>query len=370
MICNLTLSRRRYRRSFTLPLAGGADAVAAWEGPIDSRLTISRRCAFTVLIVTLLIGLCAQPASACNIPVFRYALERWKSDPYEMIVLHDTRLSVEQNLFVRTVEASSQDNAGNANVKLVFANVDEPESAEQRELWESVRSRTDATLPYVVVRTKLRGQAINCWHGSLDAAITSDLLQSPARREIQQRLLDGDAVVWLLVTSDDNERTESARELLQTSFPKLTEHLSIPDGVGLPGSELFSEVPLLLQFSVVEVDRNDPREQLLVKLLSGLRRESYESGEPLVIPVFGRGRALEVIPASDLDHHLVEDLTAFLSGPCSCQVKDRNPGFDLLMSAQWDADLFGEDGERPPATSVQQSDGRPKLLTIPPGKKR
>ncbi len=57
---------------------------------------------------------------------------------------------------------------------------------------------------------------------------------------------------------------------------------------------------------------------------------------PVVVPVFGRGRALEVIPAADLTGSLIEDLTLYLSGPCSCQVKERNPGFDLLMATDWE----------------------------------
>ena len=29
-----------------------------------------------------------QPACACNVPVFRYALQRWQPDPLEVLVLH------------------------------------------------------------------------------------------------------------------------------------------------------------------------------------------------------------------------------------------------------------------------------------------
>lgn len=91
--------------------------------------------------------------------------------------------------------------------------------------------------------------------------------------------------------------------------------------------------------------------------------------EPLVVPVFGRGRALEVIPASSVNDALIEDLTLFLCGACSCQVKDMNPGFDLLLDAQWETDLFGEDGlvPSPEPPKMQQS---PVLLQIPPGRRK
>ena len=35
----------------------------------------------------------ASPAIGCQIPVFRYALERWPSDPYELVIFHRGPLS-------------------------------------------------------------------------------------------------------------------------------------------------------------------------------------------------------------------------------------------------------------------------------------
>jgi len=32
----------------------------------------------------------------------------------------------------------------------------------------------------------------------------------------------------------------------------------------------------------------------------------------------------------------VDELCYFLTGPCSCRVKGMHPGFDLLMTANWD----------------------------------
>ncbi|MCP4857224.1 MAG: hypothetical protein GY903_22300, partial [Fuerstiella sp.] len=142
--------------------------------------------------------------------------------------------------------------------------------------------------------------------------------------------------------------------------------------IGLPGSELFSDIPLLMKFSVLEVDPTDDREQFLVELLTGFEPEAIKSGDPLVVPVFGRGRALEVIPAEQLDAGLIEDLTLFLCGACSCQVKERNPGFDLLITASWERELFGEDAEglasEMIATTTTTAD--PVLIPIPSGSSR
>jgi hypothetical protein len=54
----------------------------------------------------------------------------------------------------------------------------------------------------------------------------------------------------------------------------------------------------------------------------------------------------------------------FVVGPCSCQVKDQNPGFDLLMNVDWDEKIGGS------VVSEEASGERSKpiLIPIPSGK--
>jgi len=92
----------------------------------------------------------------------------------------------------------------------------------------------------------------------------------------------------------------------------------------------------------------------------------------LIVPVFGRGRALEVIPAPQVNADLIHDLTEYLCGACSCQVKEQNPGFDLLLSTDWNDAIFGDDSEVPPPEAAAGNGQRksPELVPIPSGKKR
>src|SRR5438552_1460043 len=47
------------------------------------------RSALRALLLTLpVLLLFAFPSPACNIPVFRFALEYWKPEPYELFILH------------------------------------------------------------------------------------------------------------------------------------------------------------------------------------------------------------------------------------------------------------------------------------------
>ncbi len=322
-----------------------------------------------LLFLTLVMGL-SLDASACNIPVFRYALERWQTDSYEIVVFYD-ELTPEQESFVAELEALSIENGGPANAIVIRSKTNGTSSATEfnSELRKTLSQSPGFKMPFIVVRSQAgQGRAIQAWQGTLDQAQKIGLLDSPVRKELVRRIQNGHSVVWLLLKSKDAQRSSEMTDLMKAQCDELATKIKLPEGIGLPGSELHSEVPLLVKFSYLEIDRNDPREQFLVNLFSGVHSESTGNEGPLIVPVFGRGRALEVIPASDVNPSLMEDLTLFMSGACSCQVKERNPGFDLLVSTHWNRELFGENGLIPPPAKTV-ADRAPTLLPIPPGRK-
>jgi hypothetical protein len=326
----------------------------------------------TSLQTSIAVSIClsATMAFACNVPVFRYALERWKPDLCEVIVFHDGKLSDLQEQQLQKLEQEASGSGGSANAEVLRSPVGQDTDRKRKELWATLQDQPHVTLPYVVIRTSLgNAEVVNHWHGSLETASTANLFQSPIRRELSKRLLAGDSVVWLMLQSKDSAKNALTRRLLTKELDRLSKKLELPDGIGLPGSELYAEVPLFLKFTILEIDPTDVQEQVIVKLMSGFEPESQD--EPLLAPVFGRGRALEVIPAKQVDAGLIEDLTMFLCGACSCQVKERNPGFDLLLSTNWNQELYGADGEAPPpVTTLERTPETQSLLTIPPGRKK
>lgn len=315
-----------------------------------------------------LIVLLAVSAQACNIPVFRYALERWRPDVSEFYVFHQGKLDTVAQGQVEQLQRRAGNGGANATVKLV--DLEASPNAPELAWWEGLKaSAASPTLPYLLVRLPHPRGPVNAWHGRLDEGLHSALVDSPVRTELSKRLLNGDSIVWLMVRSGDRVRDQKVRDLVLEQCQSLSSRIELPEGIGLPGSELFSDVPLFLKFSLLEIDRNDEHEQFLLQLFASFQPESFREHEPLLIPVFGRGRALEVIPADGVDERLIGDLTAFLCGACSCQVKEQNPGFDLLLSANWDRELFGEDAHLPPPAKENGEGNRaPVLLTIPPGK--
>ncbi|MEO1526678.1 MAG: hypothetical protein AAFX06_14675 [Planctomycetota bacterium] len=325
------------------------------------------------VIAAIAIGLVlfSAVAHACNIPVFRYALERWKPDAAEVLVFSRGGLSGDEAAWVKQLDERTIENGGHLNASVLRIDVASEADSERVDLWEQLPSSVKSDLPYVITRSKVgRARWINHWHGTLGQAMSLGIASSPLRDQLKDRLLAGHSIVWLIVRSKDASKTDSAKRLLEESFKTLERKVQLPEGIGLPGSELYADVPLVLQFSTLEVDREDPKERFLLGLVSGLREQAFREDEPLLVPVFGRGRALEVIPASDASPKLVEELTVFLSGACSCQVKEQNPGFDLLIESDWDGELFGDVENRPPDRSNEEGRNRDAVLVpIPPGRK-
>ena len=123
-------------------------------------------------------------------------------------------------------------------------------------------------------------------------------------------------------------------------------------------------IPLKLQFSVISLRRDDPREQFLVDSLLSSEADLGELAEPMAFPVFGRGRVLYALVGSGIDSKTISDASDFLAGPCSCQVKEQNPGFDLLLVHDWSKSI-GDTLVSSPAPEERRS---PSLIQIPPGR--
>ena len=315
----------------------------------------------------------ASIVAACNIPVFRFALERWKSDACELVVFFEQPLSPADEKLISEMEQASILRGGPANLNVLRVDVSQTTDQELRDLWITTKQKTESILPAAVARSlKGKSQTINHWHGSLQELRTTNILRSPVRSELLRRLQEGDSIVWLMFRSSDEQRNAAVRDLLATQCKELPRRIQLPEGIGLPGSELYSEVPLLLQFSVLEIAPDDPAEQYLIRQISGLKFDAFRNGDPLIVPVFGRGRVLEVIPADQLNADLIHELTEFLCGACSCQVKEQNPGFDLLLTTDWNLALFGEGAEGPPEDAATGSGQKrtPELIPIPPGRSK
>lgn len=273
-----------------------------------------------------------SPAIACNVPVFRYALERWRSAPYEVLLFHRGDLDEAGKVAVQTV--FDRVDAGTSNVLFEAIDLDKKKDPALQELFEAEK---DAELPWLVVRYPKESRiGTKVWAGKFTPEVLTTLLDSPLRREVSKRILSGETATWLLLVSGNAERDAAAAKLIEAELKKLPETLELPMLTTDPDDAIAAGgPPLKVAFSMLTVSRDDPAERMLVHMLLGSEPDLLERDEPMVFPVFGRGRALFTLVGAGITAENIFDAASFLVGPCSCQVKDLNPGFDLLLATDW-----------------------------------
>ena len=284
-------------------------------------------------------------AQACDIPVFRYALERWPSAPYEVFVLHRGALSASNCDIAERLSASREGLSAHGNIRVRLADVARSPDALLVRLWEQAG---EPELPCIILRYP-RESGIHriAWSGPLTAESVRALVDSPARREISRRLLAGHSAVWALLTSGDADKDAAAQSLLNRCLSKIEQTLELPAPLAgtLAGQTSIPEagaLPLRIRFSFLSLSPTDPAESVLVGML--LRSEpdlSDYAAEPMAFPLYGRGRALYALVGRGLTEENISEACQFLAGPCFCEAKALSPGTDLVLATDWDAALEG-----------------------------
>lgn len=317
----------------------------------------------SVLALGVLLG--CGIACACNVPVFRYALERWQPDPYRVTLFHRGALTESQRTQLRPLEEGST-GKHSANVVLRLVDVDAIEDDADRTMLDAQSPRD---FPCLVVQYP-RGLRIEkpVWASPLTHDNVTSLVNSPLRKELIRRLADGQTAVWVMLECGQAEKDEAVAAQLTEELKQLAQRLQLPELTSAPEDALLSTAPLQVTFSLLRVQRSDLAERPVVEMLLGSEADLAELDEPMVFPVFGRGRALLPLIGAGITSDNIHESAAFLVGACSCEVKDLNPGFDLLLAADWNVMLFQE-GPPPEVLAARTTGavGEPQLVDIPAG---
>lgn len=293
------------------------------------------------------LGLACVQATACSVPVFRYALERWRSDLFEVVLVHRGSLTAEQEAIARALDPDADVQPG-AETGPVAANVEfhrlDARAEPPMELAGLRRQLpADLSLPAVTVRfPRLFGNPAVLWSVPLSSGAVRQILDSPVRRDLARRLIRGDSAVWVFLDIGDPARDDPAAALLQKRLGHLEKTLQLQslDPADVAGGLVsVPEDKLRVAFSMVRVSRRDPAEQFLIRMLLDIEEDLREFKEPIAFPVFGRGRALFALVGKGIVEDNIDEACHFLTGPCSCQAKALNPGVDLLMAVDWDEEV-------------------------------
>ncbi len=302
---------------------------------------------------------------ACNVPVFRYALERWSADPYRLIVFYENHFSEDEKTLIKELEHSAADSSLNISITLVNTH-DVPENA---------RPVNATQYPWMELHypesANIRGHV---WANAFtreNAALISD---SEMLAELSARLINGDAAVWIFLECSDEEKNADARSLLEKTLKNMTKELKVPTvGFDINGNEIkvndFKDYDVT--FSMLSLSRKNTNESVLVQILLGSEEDLTYFDEPMAFPVFGRGRALYGLIGKGLSEKNIEYACQSIVGWCSCEIKDDNPGIDLLINRDWANPVGGtlvKNEPLPPLTGisafVESADTTSKAATL------
>ncbi len=339
----------------------------------------------------------AQCACACTTPVYRYAMYNWPVAPYYVFYFHHGQIASEDQAVHNLIRELGQ---AEPPANLVLELVDGTDQTQLEQLPQIVVDAWHACddgagEPVSLVYT---AWGAHLFSGRLDEQTIGALVDSPARRQIGRLFDEGHAAVLLILTgpnAEQNARAEQAVEKLVADVAAGKFNLDPIDPYGLPGveppgfeqaeppgmdqthetgsSENTSaaeahqpradeseaedtplaaetpssaeaanaaepeEAPASFKLAVVKVARDETAEQWLVRSLLAVEPDLDEfPEEPMVFAIYGRGRALPPFIGKGINYENLVQCVYFLIGPCSCMIKDQNPGMDLLTCWDWE----------------------------------
>lgn len=326
------------------------------------------------------LALLTTHALACSVPVFRYGLEHWAPDAYQVLVFKAGPLTASEQSLVEKLSPGSHTNVSTQVVDLNTA------TSDQKDVWTQAGRPAMMVMPPAASPTKRP-----VWTApSLTADALAAIQDSPLRREIAQRLAEGDSAIWLMLDSGDKAADDAAAKALEGYLNRAAETMELPKLDDQDIKNGLVSVPdegLRLTFPMLRLRRDDPAEQFLVHCLLATEPDLKDLKAPMAFPIFGRGRVLYTLVGRGITMENVTHAASFLLGSCSCQIKEQNPGVDLLMTADWKTllkvDVLADDvlpsaeeilnrkpvlvpiPERPVASSAEPSP--PMAVTVPSG---
>jgi hypothetical protein len=295
---------------------------------------LGRLVAFSAIVS----GLVLSAASACDTPVYRYAMYRWEPAPYEIYYFHDDPVADQAAGLHERIKEAARSEEKPANMMVIPVPLKEDPELKRippdvRQYWQE---QEDPEVPTYMIVTPHGGKL---HQGELSESDLPALLDSPARGEIAKQLEQGKAGVLVLLTGGDaaanDEAEKAAKDLIKDISDGKIEFYMPPSMFGPPGEE--DDAPRL-DVGFCRVVRDDPKEKWLVESLltveSDLKDEEFVD-QPMIFGVFGRGRALPPFVGKGINRDNLLDCVDFLTAACSCTVKDQNPGMDLLFAKDW-----------------------------------
>ncbi|NOY74196.1 MAG: hypothetical protein GXP32_00175 [Kiritimatiellaeota bacterium] len=323
---------RKQKFSFFVPL--NDYAARSMSSPTDARPVGSlfpRRdvvpCrVFRVLISTFSFFFSFTAVSAE--PLYEYAKTHWKPSPYLVSVVHKRRFSKKESAALNLLKEAKRKEI--VELEIVDAN-----SHVSR---IRVLGRKKLKSPYIVLRFPDGIPSNPVITLPLSVKSVNTILTSPTRIELAKRLANGVSTVFLFIDGDDSRETRSAEKFLRRELTRLEELLNNKErSPELKRNVLkSSKSASLIRFSVLRIPRSR-RERCIISIIHHSDPDLEKVESPIVVPVFGRARALPAFYGKGINRFNIAAAADSLTEKRSDFLKSGTSGFDILVSADWNA---------------------------------
>ncbi len=295
---------------------------------------------------------------ACDTPVYRYALYNWSTSPYVLYRFRDE--SPTASTHPASADRATDEGAAGAPtgpqtnfVEIVVGRKDQTQLDLVPEMVLQTWRERDQTVPLDVLWGP---QGVVIFTGEAPVSETTNITDSPARREVVRQLGAGQPCVFIVLTGSDPAAKSAALAAVDEVIARGASGKIEPAKLGTDPSAAPSQPPAVT-LGRVTVSADDPEEAWLVRMLSQVEPDLDEfAGQPMVFAIYGRGRAMEPYIGEGVTAENLSECVSFILGSCSCQVKDQNPGVDLLTNWDWETTALAV------AQQVGQEEGNEALL--------
>lgn len=302
------------------------------------------------IYIAIAFGLVSSKANACDVPVFRYALERWPADQYRAIVVEVNPFSKTEKEALGKLRKDAQSKGLNLRLQTMKQEAF-VKSEYSRKLSEKINTNT-----LIIFYPKSSRILKPVWKGGISPKVIDRISNCPNRVKLTQLILDGSSAVFLLLESGDSKKDKAANLLLKNTLKELNSKIKLPDKVIAAGAkrkaedeinQLKSSVPFKIDLTLLSIPKPIQKKgevEILRNCLLGLESDLNELQEdPMVFVIYGRGRALPPLIGKGINEKMINQIAFYITGACSCQVKTQNPGTDLLIQKDWDTAILGKE---------------------------
>jgi hypothetical protein len=285
----------------------------------------------------------------CNIPVFRYAFENWKQSDYTLHVLYEKELNPEEVKLIEYLKSHDSNSKTPFNYKLEIRDV------LKDDIPENIKNLLkNENLPIIIAEFPVPRSGKIAWKGDFSEQNVKNLLNSPVRKKIAESLNIEGTCCFLLLSGGDIKQDDLIYTALYKKIKILEETTSSVDQSDTPNfNEEEEDRDISLKYSILRLSPDDTAERIFTGMLMNTEDDLHEyKGKTMVFPIYGRGIALYALVGDGITDENIQETAKFLAGPCSCEIKDGNPGIDLLMSCEWESASVNGDTVQMPEESL------------------